>query len=80
MQPKYLRASKKQLDYIANLCGQLDILNPTIYTKYSLGNAAKLINKLKRKIENKRNRDRQTKLFWYNRFCTPLVNGGVTER
>lgn len=59
----YRRASKKQLEYIAVLCEQLDVINPTLYSKYKLEDAAKLINRLKRKISVKQQRDRQLKLF-----------------
>lgn len=59
----YRRASKKQLEYIASLCVQLDVLNPTLYSKYKLEDAAKLINRLKRKLDKKHMQDRQLRLF-----------------
>lgn len=59
----YRRASKKQLAYIATLCQQLDMINPTLYDKYSLEQATRLIAKLKRKQESLRNYDRQIRLL-----------------
>jgi hypothetical protein len=59
----YLRASKKQLEYIDSLCRQLDMINPTLYTKYKLEDAAKLITRLKRKLDKQRAQTRQTNLF-----------------
>lgn len=59
----YRRASKKQEEYIGLLCEQLDIVNPALYTKYRLEDAAKLIDRLKRKLDEKHNHDRQTKLL-----------------
>ena len=59
----YRRASKKQLAYIDSLCRQLDVINKTLYTKYSLDMAAKYIGQLKRKLDKQHNRDRQLKLL-----------------
>lgn len=59
----YRRASKKQLAYIASLCEQLQITNPTLYSKYSLENATKLIKKLRRKVSAGHEADRQLKLL-----------------
>lgn len=60
---EYRRASKKQLAYIDSLCQQLGMINPTLYSKYSLEMAAKLIKRLQRRIEAKHLRDRQLKLL-----------------
>lgn len=59
---KYYRASHKQLDFIASLCEQLGMTNPTLYDKYSMDKAAKLINKLLRKIARAKQVDRQQTL------------------
>lgn len=59
----YLRASKKQLEYIASLCDQLGIINPTLYSKYKLEDAAALITRLKRKVDKQKQQARQTKLL-----------------
>lgn len=60
---QYLRASKKQLEYIANLCDQLGIINPTLYSKYRLEDAAKLINRLKKRKAKRDAEARQLRLF-----------------
>ncbi len=63
MKPKYLRASKKQLAYIDSMCQQLGVVNKTLYTKYSLDDAAKMINSLKRKLDKQKLSDKQLKLL-----------------
>lgn len=63
MHPNYLRASKKQLEYIASLCAQLDMVNPTLYDKYSLEKAAKLITKLKKRLDKQQKTLNQIELF-----------------
>jgi hypothetical protein len=60
---KYLRASKKQLDYIEVLCQQLGVRNPTLYSRYTIDKAAALINSLKRKRDAKQEVDNQTRLL-----------------
>ena len=59
----YKRASNKQLAYIDSLCTEIGIVNPTLYSKYRLEDAARLITKLQRKLEKQRQQDRQIKLL-----------------
>lgn len=63
MQSVYMRASKKQLAYIASLCSQLDCTNQSLYRKYSLDMATKEIKRLKRKLAKQQTFERQTALF-----------------
>lgn len=59
----YKRASKKQLAYIESLCTELGIINPTLYKKYRLEDAARLITRLHRKIIIQRTESRQLRLL-----------------
>ena len=59
----YRRASKKQLEFIASLCNQLDEINKTLYTKYSNDMAKKYINQLLRKLHKKVAKGKQLELF-----------------
>lgn len=59
---RYRRASNKQLEYIAALYGQLDEVNPTLYKKYNMEDATRLITKLKRKLAKWAQHDDQTSL------------------
>lgn len=60
---KYHRASKKQLAYIDRLCSELTVINPTLYKKYSVEDAARLIRKLQKQKIAKYAKDRQQKLL-----------------
>lgn len=61
----YKRASIKQLAYIKALCTELNIVNPTLYKKYKLEDAARLITRLRRKVIAQRAEARQLRLLWY---------------
>lgn len=49
----YHSASKKQVAYIGILCERLGITDPTLYSRYSSVQAARLIKSYKRRIEMK---------------------------
>lgn len=59
----YLRASKRQLDYLAVLYSSVGEINKSLYIKFSLPMARKEIGRLKRKQDRQRTRDRQLALF-----------------
>jgi hypothetical protein len=59
----YRRASKKQLAYIDRLCAELSVTNPTLYKKFSVDDARRLINRLHKQKLKRDNDDRQTSLL-----------------
>lgn len=59
----YIRASAKQLEYIASLCEQTGSVNRSLYQKYSMNMANKEISKLQRLLAKQRRKERQTALF-----------------
>lgn len=61
--PPYIRASAKQLEYIANLCDQLGLVNNSLYERYSMARANKEIGRLKRRLDKKYKQERQLVLF-----------------
>lgn len=48
--PAYIRASKKQLSYLAYLCDELDVRNCSLYERYSMRRAEKEISRLSRRL------------------------------
>lgn len=59
----YRRASKKQLEYIASLYDQLGETNITLYKKFTVDDASKLILRLSRKLEKQKVSNNQLKLL-----------------
>jgi hypothetical protein len=61
--PSYIRASAKQLDYLARLHEELGTINPALYERYSMTKANKEISRLKRRLDKKYKQERQLVLF-----------------
>lgn len=59
----YIRASAKQLEYIAYLCKELNCTNKYLYQYCSMDLATKEIKKLKRRLVKQQEQQRQVVLL-----------------